>query len=102
MLYLLTLLSLPNTKAFAGTSERSLIIVPVALHRAKEIELLPRRSFELPANTILVVFAAKLIKKLVLHLQVLLSLPCVKDFAGTSARRPGVAFVRELRRSFRI
>ena len=73
MLYLLTLLSLPSTKAFAGTSERSLIIVPVALfHRAKEIGPAPRRSCELPARTILVVFAAKLIKKLVLHLLALL------------------------------
>ena len=45
-----------------------LTIVPVALHRAKEIGLSPSRSFELPANTILVVFAAKVIKKLVLQL----------------------------------
>jgi hypothetical protein len=45
-----------------------LIIVPVALNRAKETGLSPSRSSELPANTILVVFAAKVIKKLVLQL----------------------------------
>jgi hypothetical protein len=59
----------------------------VPANRARGIDPLDHKCEKIEfACTIRVVWAAKLLKKLVLHALSLLSLPSIKAFAGTCAR----------------
>ena len=75
-----------------GAPRNSSDIVRVSSHRAHGIDLLQITIFIKGAGTIRVVFAAKLLKKLILHTLInsihlfLLGLLCTRGFAGTCAR----------------
>jgi hypothetical protein len=64
-------------------------------HRAGGIGYTIMTILSMRARTARVVFAAKLLKKLVLHALSLLSLPSIKAFAGTCARST-IALLRRL------
>ena len=60
------------------------------VHRARGIGLLAITIFIKGAGTIRVVFAAKLLKKLILHTLSFLGLLSIKAFAGTCARSTSI------------
>ncbi len=77
-----------------GAPRNSSDKVRVPVHRAHGVDLLQITIFIKGAGTIRVVFAAKLLKKLILHKLSLLSLLCIKVFAGTCARSASTDIVQ--------